>query len=432
MTEKLNLKQLVWIGTGHVIGAGVVSIVGSAIAATGYSVWLAFLVACILSFVRILPVIFFTSAVSIEGGRYGMITRCAGMKYGGLITLSGLLNWSRRGTAVIALRGYTADFVPNLNSKGVTLAIWAFFCFANLFGLDVMSRIQSVATPLLIFALTAFSAICIVNIQPGYLDFSSQYMFVGGAKGFFTAVVLLSYSCDGIASLANYSTKTANPLKNIPLAMILVSFITTVVYVAVGFASGAVLSFEHTAGKTLAVTAKAVFTPFFYNMFVIFGPVFALLTTMNAGIMDSALPVMAGVKEGWLPQWLAKQNRYGAYYVAIGIIFVIGSFPVISGISVAQIASITMALGALSAILLIISAVNFPSVFKNQWRISAFYIPIPLYIFIVFICAVIELFVVIKALSELAPITIATNIAMVAVSILYGIFRIKKVTPSKE
>ena len=421
MTEKLNLKQLVWIGTGHVIGAGVVSIVGSAIAATGYSVWLAFLVACILSFVRILPVIFFTSAVSIEGGRYGMITRCAGMKYGGLITLSGLLNWSRRGTAVIALCGYIADFLPDSNSKLLTLLIWAFFCGTNLFGIDAMSKIQSIATPLLIFALTAFSAICIVNIQPGYLDFSSQYMFVGGAKGFFTAVVLLSYSCDGIASLANYSTKTANPLKNIPLAMILVSFITTVVYVAVGFASGAVLSFEHTAGKTLAVTAKAVFTPFFYNMFVIFGPVFALLTTMNAGIMDSALPVMAGVKEGWLPQWLAKQNRYGAYYVAIGIIFVIGSFPVISGISVAQIASITMALGALSAILLIISAVNFPSVFKNQWRISAFYIPIPLYIFIVFICAVIELFVVIKALSELAPITIATNIAMVAVSILYGI-----------
>ena len=432
MTEKLNLKQLVWIGTGHVIGAGVVSIVGSAIAATGYSVWLAFLVACILSFVRILPVIFFTSAVSIEGGRYGMITRCAGMKYGGLITLSGLLNWSRRGTAVIALCGYIADFLPDSNSKLLTLLIWAFFCGTNLFGIDAMSKIQSIATPLLIFALTAFSAICIVNIQPGYLDFSSQYMFIGGAKGFFTAVVLLSYSCDGIASLANYSTKTANPLKNIPLAMILVSFITTVVYVAVGFASGAVLSFEHTAGKTLAVTAKAVFTPFFYNMFVIFGPVFALLTTMNAGIMDSALPVMAGVKEGWLPQWLAKQNRYGAYYVAIGIIFVIGSFPVISGISVAQIASITMALGALSAILLIISAVNFPSVFKNQWRISAFYIPIPLYIFIVFICAVIELFVVIKALSELAPITIATNIAMVAVSILYGIFRIKKVTPSKE
>lgn len=432
MTEKLNLKQLVWIGTGHVIGAGVVSIVGSAIAATGYSVWLAFLVACILSFVRILPVIFFTSAVSIEGGRYGMITRCAGMKYGGLITLSSLLNWSRRGTAVIALCGYIADFLPDSNSKLLTLLIWAFFCAANLFGIDVMSKIQSIATPLLLFALAVFSAVCIANTQNGYLDFSSPQMFAGGINGFFTAVVLLSYACDGIASLANYATETQAPQKNIPLAMMIVSTITTVIYVAVGFASGAVLPLEQTAGKTLTVTAKTVLSPLFYNIFIIFGPVFALLTTMNAGIMDSALPVMAGAKEGWLPQWLAKQNRYGAYYVAIGIIFVIGSFPVISGISVAQIASITMALGALSAILLIISAVNFPSVFKNQWRISAFYIPIPLYIFIVFICAVIELFVVIKALSELAPITIATNIAMVAVSILYGIFRIKKVTPAKE
>ena len=102
-----------------------------------------------------------------------------------------------------------------------------------------------------------------------------------------------------------------------------------------------------------------------YNLFIVFGPIFALLTTMNAGIPDSALPVMAGVKEGWLPAWLAKQNRFGAYYVAIGIIAVIGALPVITGISVSQIASITMALGALSALLMIISAANFPCVFKD-------------------------------------------------------------------
>ena len=432
MTEKLNLKQLVWIGTGHVIGAGVVSIVGSAIAATGYSVWLAFLVACILSFVRILPVIFFTSAVSIEGGRYGMITRCAGMKYGGLITLSSLLNWSRRGTAVIALCGYIADFLPDSNSKLLTLLIWAFFCGANLFGIDAMSKIQSIATPLLLIALTVFSAVCIANTQRGYLDFSSPQMFSGGITGFFTAVVLLSYACDGIASLSNYATKTHSPQKNIPLAMIIVSAVTTVIYVAVGFASGAVLPLEYTAGKTLTVTAKAVLSPLFYNIFIIFGPVFALLTTMNAGIMDSALPVMAGVKEGWLPQWLAKQNKSGAYCVAIGIIFLVGSLPVVLDFSVSQIAQITMALGSLSSLLLIISAINFPFVFKDHWKESIFFIPIPLYMLVIFICAVIELFVVIKALIELSPLMIIMNIFMVIVSTIYGIQRMKKVTPSKE
>lgn len=423
MEKKLSLKQLVWIGTGHVIGAGVVSIVGSRLAATGYSVWLAFLVACILSFIRILPVIFITSAIETKGGRYGIITRCAGQKYGGLITLSSLLNWSRRGTAVIALCGYIADFIPDSNSKLITLLIWAFFCNANLLGIDVMSKIQSIATPLLLVALTVFSAVCIVNTQRGYLDFSSPNMFSGGINGFFTAVVLLSYACDGIASLANYATETQSPQKNIPLAMIIVSAITTVIYVAVGFASGAVLPLEQTAGKTLTVTARTVFSPLFYNLFIIFGPVFALLTTMNAGIMDSALPVMAGVKEGWLPKWLAKQNKHGAYYVAIGIIFIIGAFPVVSGISVAQIASMTMALGALSAILLIISAVNFPFVFSKEWEKSFLHIPLPCYFLIVLFCSVAELFVVIQSLMELDIKMAALNIVLLIICTAYGVLR---------
>ena len=423
MENKLSLKQLVWIGTGHVIGAGVVSIVGSRLGATGYSMWMAFLVACILSFIRILPVIFITSAIDVKGGRYGIITRCAGQKYGGLITISSLLNWSRRGTAVLALCGYIGDFSPSLNSKTLTLIIWAFFCCANLLGLDVMSKIQSIATPLLLIALGVFSVACIFNTQQGYLDFTAPQMFSGGTSGFFTAVVLLSYSCDGIASLANYATETHTPTKNIPLAMVIVSLITTIIYVAVGFGAGAVLPLEQTAGRTLTVTAKAVFSPLLYNLFIIFGPVFALLTTMNAGIMDSALPVMAGAKEGWLPPFLARQNKYGAYYVAIGIIFVIGALPVITGISVAQIASITMALGALSAVLMIISAVNFPFVFSKEWNCSQLYTPAPIYFLIVVFCAISELFVVIQSLMELDIKMIILNVALLLVCSVYGMIK---------
>ncbi len=420
MENKLSLSRLVRIGTGHVIGAGVVSIVGSALAATGNSVWLAFLVACILSFIRILPVILFCSAVEVDGGRYGIITRCAGMKYGGLITLSSLLNWARRGTAVAALQGYISDFSPLSDSKFITLLIWLFFCGANLLGINAMGRIQAVATPVLLAALCIFSAICIANTQPGYLDFYSPYMFRGGSGGFFTAVVLLSYSCDGIASMANYATKAENPKRNIPLAMIAVSFITTIIYISVGFASGAVLPLEYTAGKTLTVTAKAILSPLMYNLFIVFGPIFALLTTMNAGIPDSALPVMAGVKEGWLPAWLAKQNRFGAYYVAIGIIAVIGALPVITGISVSQIASITMALGALSALLMIISAANFPFVFKEEWEKSWLHIPVPIYMSVVFVCAVLELFVVVKSLLSLSAPVAVMNIVLVLICIIYG------------
>lgn len=426
MKNKLDLKQLVWIGTGHVIGAGVVSIVGSAIASTGYSVWLAFFVACILSFIRILPVIFFTSAVTVDGGRYGIITRCAGMKYGGLISVSSLLNWSARGTAVLALSQYISEFLPFINSKLFTIVIWGFFCAANLFGLDVMSKIQSIATPVLLLALTSFSILGIINIQPGYLDFSSTYMFRGGKSGFFTAVVLLSYSCDGISALANYSTQCENSKKNIPLSMMIVSLIITFVYVSVGFASAAVLPLNETANNTLIVTAKAIMTPFIFNLFVIFGPIFALLTTMNAGIMNSALPVMAGSKEGWLPKFLSNQNKYGAYHIAIIIIFIIGSLPVLFNFSISQIASITMALGSLSAVLMIISSVNFPFVFKTEWKNSWLNIPMPLYFLIVFICAIIELFVVIKSLFELSTSMRILNIVILAACFLYELHNFNK------
>ena len=56
-----------------------------------------------------------------------------------------------------------------------------------------------------------------------------------------------------------------------------------------------------------------------------------MLTTMNSGIMNSAMPVLAGVKEGWLPAFLAKQNKHGAYWVSILIIFVVGAVPVCTG-----------------------------------------------------------------------------------------------------
>ncbi|MBQ3588410.1 MAG: APC family permease [Oscillospiraceae bacterium] len=432
MEEKLSLKQLIWIGTGHVIGAGVVSIVGSAIAVTGYSVWLAFAVACLLSFIRILPVIFFNSAVIAEGGRYGMITRCAGQQYGGLITLSSLLNWSARGTAVVALGGYILDYLPAVNSKAVTLAVWTVFCIANLYGINMMSRIQSIATPLLLAALALFSAACIFNMQNNCFDFSSEYMFTGGSRGFFTTVVLLSYSCDGIASLANYSTQTENPLKNIPLAMIAVSGITTVIYILVGIASIAVLPLDKISGRTLIVTAEYVLPPFMFNLFVLCGPVMALVTTMNAGIPDSALPVMAGVKEGWLPQWLAKQNRYGAYYVSVIIIYIIGAMPVLLDFSVAQIASITMVLSRLAAVLLIVSAVNFPFVFKKQWERSFMHIPLPVYFLSVIRCAVIEMFVVVKALRELTPGMVVLNIILLVACVGYGIVKMKQINNNSE
>ena len=119
------------------------------------------------------------------------------------------------------------------------------------------------------------------------------------------------------------------------------------------------------------------------------------------------------------------------FIIKLGIIFVIGALPVVSGISVAQIASITMALGALSAILLIISAVIFPFVFKTEWQKSYLHINDSLYFLIVLFCAVAELFVAIKAMAELDFKMILCNIFLLGLCVVYSIIKPKtKVTKS--
>ncbi len=425
MHKKLNLTELIFIGTGHVVGAGVVSIVGSALAVTGYSIWLAFLAACILSFFRILPYLFFFSSVSLEGGRYAMITRCAGEKYGGFITIASLLSWAARGTAVLSLSQYIFDIFPFSFSKYIALFIWAFFVFMNLLGVNMMSKIQSTITPLLIFSLLVFSFVCILNIQDGYLDFTSPNMFLNKKEGFFIAVVLLSYSCDGVSSISNYSKLSKNPTTNIPKSMIYISIITSIIYILVGFSAGAVLPLEITANNTLTITAKHIFPNIIYILFLIFGPICALITTMNAGILDSILPVVAGVKDGWLPKILAKQNKYKAYFISIIIVFFIGCIPILFNLSISEIASFTMVLSSVSTVLVLISSIKFPFVFKTEWRKSKFYINNFFYYTLIFIFCIIELFIVITSLKNLSFIMILINIILLTLATIYGFYKSK-------
>ncbi len=420
MQNKLTLKELVWIGTGHVVGAGVVSIVGAALAVTGYSIWLAFFVSCLISFFRIIPYIFFFSSVSLEGGRYAMITSCVGKNYGGFITIASLLSWAARGTAVLALSQYIFDIFPFSFSKYIAIILWAFFCFMNLLGVNMMSKVQSFATPILLFTLIAFSLVAILNTQENYLDFSSSYMFLNGTQGFFSAVVLLSYSCDGINSIANYSKLCKNPTVNIPKSMVYISIVTLVLYVLVGYAAGAVLPLHLTQNATLTITAKHILHPIFYTLFLILGPIFALITTMNAGIPDSIFPVVAGTKDGWLPSFFKKQNKFKAYFISITIVFTIGCLPILFNLSIKEITSFTMVLSSVSTFLILISAIKFPFVFKKEWKKSKIYINNFLYFLLVFIFCVIEIFIVLVSLKNLNFIMIVINLFLLVFAFLYG------------
>ncbi|WP_440895667.1 hypothetical protein ACS127_14095 [Amphibacillus sp. Q70] len=78
--KKLSLVSLVAIAAGQVIGAGVVTLIGPAIGVTGMSAWLAYGAAVIVGLMSVLPFIFLSSAVVLEGGEYSIVIEMLGKK----------------------------------------------------------------------------------------------------------------------------------------------------------------------------------------------------------------------------------------------------------------------------------------------------------------------------------------------------------------
>ncbi len=425
---KLSLSQLVWIATGQVVGAGVVTIVGSALAVTGYSAWFAYSAAVLMGFLRILLQMFFFSALVVPGGVYGMVTRTCGKQFGGLMTISSLINWVARGTAVLSVGNYLAAMFPSQNRVVMALVVWGFLTIANLYGVDVMAKIQSFATPCLLVCLFVFSALCTFHVQPGYMDFTGPDMFLNGLSGWLSAVVLLNYSTNGHSLISNFAPRAKDPKKNIPLAMIITTGIIFCLYTAVGFASGAVLPLEVTANGTLTDTARYLLPTFLYYVFMFGGPIFALLTTMNSGIMNSAMPVLAGVKEGWLPAFLAKQNKHGAYWVSILIIFVVGAVPVCTGMSVSQITNTCLILQGFQNVLILVAGAIFPSKYPKEWKESWLHIPDGAYYILMVISSLIQAYVIIQSVMDLNLRLAIVNLIILAVAVVYGIVRMKTAT----
>ena len=76
--KRLGLKELVALATGQVVGAGVVTLIGTAIPVTGRSVWVAYGAAVILGFCTIFPYIMLSCMMRVNGGSYTFVSSILG------------------------------------------------------------------------------------------------------------------------------------------------------------------------------------------------------------------------------------------------------------------------------------------------------------------------------------------------------------------
>lgn len=423
--KKLGLFALVAIAAGQVIGAGVITTTGLAIAETGKSTWIAYLIAILAGALWTLPTVFFSSIAKYKGGAYTLVTACLGPLAGGIYALWWLMMWLTLGLMGLSLGSYVNSVFPSLPKNITGLVAITIFFVINLRGINAMAKFQKIMTTLLFVGLGTFIILGLFNLLPGSLDLSSADYFLNGKAGVLAAVMLLVYSTSGQALVSGFSWDAKRPKRDISLAILITTGILIVLYCGIALVAANVLPVSEVAGKPLTYVSKAIFPGNTYLLFIFGGPILALATTLNSGYATMTAPALGAIRNGWLPESMGKRNKYGAPWVCYTIRYCIGAIPIIIGVSMSSLTNYTVMVQRLNGTLMCIAALMIPIKFKDAWKKSFLHIPDWLYYIIMGFSLITQIGAVGYSLSTMRGPVFWLNVAVALALAGYAVFRYK-------
>ena len=436
----LGKKELYALAVGQVIGAGVITLIVPAIKMTGYSAWLAYLVAIIMGFIMILPTVFISSTLRLGGGNYSMLCDLAGPTLSGIFAyayLTQCLSLSLFGASAAA---YLGDIIPALSGHWARVivggALLTFFFVVNLLGVDIMAFAQKLMTWLLIAALLIFAVVGIFKMELPIFDFSNPEFLTQGwgitfesgqiAGGFTGAVLLFVYSCQGYYMTSSYGRDSKNARRDIPIAMLITVPTLIVLYVGVAMAGTGVMSVEeYGESTTLVFAAQRIFPAWLFFAFIICGPIMALLSTLNSSFAYNAINIGQSCDDGWLPAAFGKKNKRGSRVWILTFMYVVGMIPILFGFSIEVITNMVQLITSAFAILNMIAYLNLPKKYPEAWKKARFHVPNGLYYAICWVSFAFFMVVLWKSCLSMSPALAAINVVAIVVLAAIGIWRSK-------
>lgn len=134
----LGKTELMGIAVGQIIGAGVMSLTGVAIAMTGRSSNIAFLVSTLFVLAAAIPLVFVNSCLRMRGGVYTQTNIFLGKKWSGFYIIQYIVGSISISMFAISLAQYIITFIPEANEKLVSTIVLTLF-----FGINYFCRIWS-------------------------------------------------------------------------------------------------------------------------------------------------------------------------------------------------------------------------------------------------------------------------------------------------
>ena len=425
LARTLGKKELMGIAVGQIIGAGIMSMMGVAIAMTGRSANLAFMLSAVFTMCTFFPSIFITSCIRMRGGMYTQFAIFAGDKWAGYYSVVYFITNMSLAMYALSFAEYTLALLPTGgNQKVIALIVGTLFFVLNYFGVDLMAKIQNLLVIVLVISLAMFAVFGLPQVDlAAYFSNADGLFMTDGIGGFLTAVAYLGFATGGATVILGVSAECKNPTKDIPFVIIVSTVSVAILYGLVATTASGVLPVPEVANQPLTLVAAEILPKPLYIFFIVGGAMFALATTLNSQIMSCTKPVMQSCEDGWFPQSLASLSKYKTPWKILIIYYFILVVPILADLNIAQISSIVQILGYLNNLVLTITAMKLPKMFPEAWEKSQFHVPTPVFNTLMIITCAALLVQASFMLKSMTLQLIIFNVAVMAAGFIWAFYR---------
>lgn len=383
--KKLGFWNIVGLGVGGAIGTGIFVLLGNGIAYTGRSIVVVVSVGVLYMLFAYWYNMVMPSMFVLRGGDYAMRAMLMGKTWTGISSWFVVVSTLSSGGYGIALTGFLVQVLPGLEpySKLVTVIILTLIFATSLGGSRFITIIENIVTVVLIAAIALFVIYGIPRVNAAeFFSNANGKFFYGGFGGFISAIAIMSWACQGttIAPVAMIAV-TKKPKWTIPYAIVVICVVVAIVYAAMAYVGAGVLPYDQVAGKNVSVSARAIFPNSLYIFFVVGGGIGAVASSVVGSVGMKRYPMMRIAQDGWLPAVFKKMTKDGYPYMIYLLCYIVAIVPVLMGLSVGVVVSLTMIPQMLTNAYMNFACITLPRKYPEQFKKSTIKVPLGLYDF---------------------------------------------------
>ena len=302
LNRTLGLPMLTFYGTGMILGAGIYSIIGQAAGIAGEGLWQGFLLASIAALLTALSYAELATMYPTAGAEYTYLRNAFSSQRWFAATIGIVVIFAGCATAAtvaLAFTSYLQYFVA-LPRFVVACSVLILFTGININGIRQSSWTNAVFT-----VIEALGLVLFIWLGWKQSEFGNALLAVPTLATVSSAALII-FGFLGFENIVSLAEETKEPEKNIPRAILLSLFISTLLYILVSLAAVALMPPEQLAQTESAILDASLKSS--RSLAGILGGI-ALFSTANTVLIAlvTTSRIIYGIsKDNSLPQVLSK------------------------------------------------------------------------------------------------------------------------------